>query len=211
MTETMLRKSVGMTVSSLQRNYLDRSQTALGAEARGTLANLRKYAGRPVGSDPLALQEVLLLLHPQLSEGELGKGAAPSPSEQAAYTALCLFGLHMQSSTQPMHVTEQTFGFACGRLHRLSDSKSIKSRFDAMLVSREEASRGVHLRSLVSLLRSRHIPFDYGRFAGDLRNLQNPQYRDGVLLRWGRDFAIGTTRGDAAETNEAAENQNTDS
>ncbi|OHF35730.1 type I-E CRISPR-associated protein Cse2/CasB [Corynebacterium sp. HMSC074A01] len=202
MTDPMLRKSVETTVSILQRNYLDRAHTALGAEARGTLANLRKYASRPVEADPLALQEVLLLLNPPLSDSELGKGTKPSPSEQAAYTALGLFGLHMQSSTQPMHTREQTFAFACGRLHRLSDSKSIKSRFDAMQVARDEVSRGVHLRSLISLLRTKHIPFDYGRFVGDLRSLQNPQYRNGVLLRWGRDFAVGTTRGKPGETSE---------
>ena len=39
-------------------------------------------------------------------------------------------------------------------------------------------------------------------FVGDLRSLQNPQYRNGVLLRWGRDFAVGITRGDAEETSE---------
>ena len=71
-----------------------------------------------------------------------------------------------------------------------------------MQVARDEVSRGVHLRSLISLLRAKHIPFDYGRFVGDLRSLQNPQYRNGVLLRWGRDFAVGITRGDAEETSE---------
>lgn len=194
MSSPNLRFAVANTASRLQRNYLDRPESIEGAEARRTLAELRKSAAREFGTDPLALQHVLSTLTPPLSEGEVGSGDAPSPSESAAYYALTLFALHMQSATTPAHSEERSFAMACGRLQAISDSGSFKARFDAMQTAREDTSRLIHLRTLVSLLKSEKLAFDYGALAADLRSLQNPARRDGVLLRWGRDFAVGMLR-----------------
>ncbi|MEX3505569.1 type I-E CRISPR-associated protein Cse2/CasB [Corynebacterium sp. LK2510] len=196
-TDVGLRACVGSTAARLQRNYLDLSHTASGAEARARLAELRTYSSRPVMENPLALGHVLLMLDPPLSEGETGRGDAPSASENAAFHALTLFGVHMQSATQPMHSTETSFAAACGRLFAQSSSKSIKPRFDAMQSAGDEITRITHLRSLVTLLRSQQIAFDYGRFAGDLRSLTYADKRNGVLLRWGRDFGRGAFRSSA--------------
>ncbi len=194
MTKPTLRAAVGATATRLQNHYLEQAHTALGASARGSLADLRKYASIGLEHNPLALQDVLMLLQPELSDQELGKTDKPSPSEYAAFYALALFGVHMQSARTPAHKQGDSFALACGQLYRKTESNSIKQRFDAMQVALDFPSRITHLRSLVSLLRSQDLPFDYGQFAGDLRSLQNPKYRDGVLLRWGRDFAIGTLR-----------------
>ena len=203
MTKPTLHISIGSTASYLQRNYLDRAETAAGADARRVLAELRQSAARSFDADPLALQRVLMLLEPPLSEDELGHGDAPSPSELAAYNALTLFAQHMQSATKPVHTTECSFARACGRLQTLSESNSIKPRFDAMQSARDEASRVLHLRSLVTLLRSKELAFDYGSFARDLRSLQYPSRRDGILLRWGRGYAVGTLRPKAQRAAEA--------
>lgn len=203
MTKPTLHISIGSTAAYLQRNYLDRAETAAGADARRVLAELRQSAARSFDADPLALQRVLMLLEPPLSEDELGRGDDPSPSELAAYNALTLFAQHMQGATKPVHTTECSFARACGRLQTLSESNSIKPRFDAMQSARDEASRVLHLRSLVTLLRSKELAFDYGSFARDLRSLQYPARRDGVLLRWGRDYAVGTLRPKAQRTAEA--------
>ena len=96
-----LRFSVANTANRLQKNYLERPETIEGTEARRVLAELRKSASREFGTDPLALQHVLSILTPALSDGEIGRGDAPSPSESAAYYALTLFALHMQSATTP--------------------------------------------------------------------------------------------------------------
>lgn len=189
-----LRFSVANTANRLQTNYLEKPQSIEGTEARRIFAELRKSAARQFGTDPLALQRVLNVLTPTLSEGEIGHSDFPSPSESAAYYALTLFAAHMQSATTPAHTEERSFARACGRLHAISDSASIKPRFDAMQTARDEASRLLHLRTLVSLLKSEKLAFDYGTFAQDLRSLQNPARRDGVLLRWGRDYAIGMLR-----------------
>lgn len=200
MSAPNLRLSVTNTVNRLQTNYLERSETIEGAEARRILAELRKSAAREFGTDPLALQYVLSVLTPTLSEGEIGHGDAPSPSESAAYYALTLFALHMQSATTPAHSDERTFAMACGRLKTISDSGSLKARFDAMQTAREESSRLIHLRALVSLLKGEKLAFDYGSLAADLRSLRNPARRDGVLLRWGRDYAIGMLRSSQQNT-----------
>lgn len=186
-----LRVSVGSTANRLQRNYLERSQTPAGAEARAQLAELRKFSGRNVQDFPIALENVLLMLNPPLSEQELGKGNAPSPSEEAAFYALTLFGTHMQGARKPMHSAEIPFATACGRLFARSSSNSIKPRFDAMQAAADETARMQHLRSLVTLLRSQDLSFDYGRFAEDLRALQKPNRKNAILLRWGRQFVQG--------------------
>ena len=191
MSAPNLRFSVSSTVNRMQTNYIERPESIEGSQSRRALAELRKSASREFGTDPLALQHVLSILTPPLSEGEIGHGDAPSASESAAYYALTLFALHMQSATTPAHSEERTFAMACGRLQNKKHSGSLKARFDAMQTAREESSRLIHLRALVSLLKSEKISFDYGSFAVDLRSLQNPARRDGVLLRWGRDYAVG--------------------
>ena len=111
MTKPTLPISIGSTASYLQRNYLDRAETAAGADARRVLAELRQSAARSFSTDPLALQKVLMLLEPPLSDKELGRGDAPSPSELAAYNALTLFAQHMQSSRSTTAVSPEI----CGR------------------------------------------------------------------------------------------------
>lgn len=186
-----LRTVVGRTVEQLQADYLDRRR----ASARAALAQLRKNSSLNIFRDPLTLENVLRELKPPLTEQMQGKGDAPSPSEAASFYALTLFAIHMQSSDQAMHKAKFSFAAACGELmRRRSKSESIKPRFDAMLMSHSEQSRVIHLRSLVTLLRTEKIPFDYGALAEDLRSLNKASRRPGVLLRWGRDFANGSTR-----------------
>lgn len=184
--------AVGSTVTRLQSQYLGEQGETFRSSARGTLAELRRAAGQPIDLDPLSLQKTLLALEPALDERALGRGDEPSPSERAAFHALSLFALHMQSARTPMHVRERSFGSACGRLHAQSSSASLKPRFDALLLARSSRSRLAHTRSMITLLRGAGIGFDYARFAQDLRSLDNPDARSGVLLRWGRDFASGS-------------------
>lgn len=197
-TRLTLRPAVARTANELQFAILHSPNHAKSTQARATLATLRKYASVPLEDQPLAMEEVLLTLEPPLSENELGRRNAPSPSEAAAFHALVMFGIHMQSATTEAHVEGQSFARACGRFFAQSESQSTKPRFDAMLVSRDEASRLIHIRSLITLLRGAKIGFDYGQFAQDLRTLNartstqaEQNRRQGVLLRWGRDFATG--------------------
>ena len=123
----------------------------------------------------------------------------PSRAEWAAYTALTCYAVHQQSQSRPMHVPGTSFGEAVGRLVPRT-SESVKARFDALLTAAGFPAVRYHLRSLVTLLRSEGIPFDYGRFAEDLARLQDPRARDRVLLAWGRDYVKGRHPRSAAPT-----------
>lgn len=184
-----LSVSVGSTAARLQEQYLRDADPRAQAHARRVLAQLRRGAGAPPASFPLVAQAVLTELAPPLDAQLLGRGDDFSRSERAAFDALTLFALHMQSARRPAHVRGQSFGTAVGTLYRHeASSGSIKPRFDALVSARDERSRLTHARSLIQLLRAREIGFDYGRFAGDLRALSG-SHRQGVLLRWSRDFA----------------------
>jgi CRISPR system CASCADE complex protein casB len=103
---------------------------------------------------------------------------------------LTLFALHQQAQNQPMHVAGVSFGQAVGRLVSQTTS-SMKKRFDSLLTAQTENARQHYLRSLITLLRSEGIAFDYGRFATDYMYLLNPTTRQKVLYRWNRDFSYG--------------------
>lgn len=187
-----LRKAVSLTCHRLQENFFMPYGSPQNHLARAQLAELRKITSLNIMDNPLALEKVLFIMKGDFVEKLAGKTDEPSPSEQAAFVALTLFGWHMQSATKPMHTAEISFARACGKLFATGTSDSIKSRVDAMLLARDEKSRLLQIRSLVSLLRSKELPCDYGKLASDLRALMNPKRRPGVLLRWGRDFANGS-------------------
>lgn len=187
-----LRKAVSLTCHRLQDHFFMPYDSPQSHLARAQLAELRKSSSLNIMDNPLALGKVLFIMSGDFVEKLAGKTDEPSPSEQAAFAALTLFGLHMQSATKPMHTAEVSFARACGKLYATGTSDSIKSRVDAMLLARDEKSRLLQIRSLVSLLRSKELPCDYGKLASDLRALMNPKRRPGVQLRWGRDFANGS-------------------
>lgn len=194
-----LQQAVGASAATLQSQYLGSRGVSQQTAARGRLAVLRRSAGFTALQHPLTMQEVLDSLEPALAPQDLGRQDAPSPSESAAFNAMTLFALHMQSATTPVHIRGRSFGTAMGMLRMRSDSGSLKPRFDALLASRDERSRLTHARSLITLLRGAGIGFDYGLFARDLRTLSG-RFRSGVLLRWARDFATTPRREQDADT-----------
>lgn len=197
-TPVTLQHAVGATAATLQAQYLGDRGIAPQTAARGRLAVLRRSAGSTALEHPLTMQEVLDSLDPGLSAEDLGTQDTPSPSESAAFDAMTLFALHMQSAVTPAHVRGRSFGTAMGMLRLRSESGSLKPRFDALLASRDERSRLTHARSLITLLRGAGIGLDYGLFARDLRTLSS-RHRAGVLLRWARDFATTPRRQEAAD------------
>lgn len=192
--EADLRIAVGATAARLQSDMLGEHGDRARTRAKAILAELRRQAGKEPLQDPLSLQRVLMTLRPMLQSNDIGTSDTPSRAEEAAFHALTLFALHMQSSTAPVHRRGTSFASACGQLYTVSESQSMKPRFDALLLARSSRSRLIHSRSMVTLLRSSSIAFDYGSFAADLSALAVPKFRSGVLLRWGRDFATGGYR-----------------
>lgn len=186
-----LRNAVGATCHRLQSGYFSNPDSASHREARASLAKMRRNGSGDIDADPLGLAVALFEMSDDFEAKLAGKGDKPSPSERAAYTALSLFAIHMQSAKSPAHVPGVSFASACGRLFSLKLSESIKPRIDAMLLAGNEKSRVIHIRSLISLLRNNDLGFDYGLLARDLRGLASAKTKAGVQLRWGRDFALG--------------------
>ena len=185
-TSLTLYPAVESTVGKLQKDLL-RPETS--STARATLARLRTLRGS------LGLGAALEQLVLPLSERETGLGDAPSPSEQAVMDALALFATHMQGSfTSPAHTKDRTFATACGILYRRTGSGSVKRRFDRAVSAVDPQTRVYYIRSLVSMLSSEGISFDYARLACDLRRMQKNTrsvYLDesSAGVRLGRDFA----------------------
>ena len=180
-------------------NYVTRKVMSLyhqkdagSSAATAKLAQLRRGSG----TDPVSHPELWGIIFGEnedthdFPEHYRGKYDTPTRGEYATFTALTLHALHQQSRSQPMHVTNFRFGTAVGQLVRQT-SESMKKRFDALLKARSESARRHYLRSLITLLRSEEIAFDYGQFAQDYMQLQNPEKRDAVILRWSREFLYG--------------------
>ena len=180
-------------------NYVTRKVMSLyhqkdagSSAAIAKLAQLRRGAG----TDPVNHPELWGIIFgknedtPDFPERYRGKYDGPTRGEHATFNAVTLYALHQQARSQPMHVSGFRLGTAVGQLVRQT-SESMKKRFDALLKARSEPARRHYLRSLVTLLRSEEIAFDYGQFAQDYMQLLNPEKRNDIILRWSRDFLYG--------------------
>ena len=72
------------------------------------------------------------------------------------------------------------------------DESRVKRRFDQVLTADSPEELAHHLRGLVQLLKAADIPLDYASLAMDLYFMQVQRARDGVRLRWGRDYYAST-------------------
>lgn len=188
--ESSLRAVVARTIHVLYQQQTGENP-GLAAAARATLARLRHAVGRTPEKDPLAWSVVLEQVLPDFPEKFQWKKDEPTPEESAAFTALTLYALHQRGNTQPMYESGMELGRSVGRLAHGAGSGSIKPRFDALMAARTDAALAYQLRSLIALLSSHGIPTDHAQLAEDLVRLKLPSRRDGVLLRWGREFARG--------------------
>lgn len=181
---------------SAKINRLRRQKDAGVSAAIAELAQLRRGAGKVPTGYPYLMCMVLVLENEDKEDKQAfpeqcrGKGDRPNDAEIAAYTALTLFALHQQSQNQSMHDAKVSFGRAVGKLVGNTTS-SMKKRFDSLLTAQTENARQHYLRSLITLLRSKSIAFNYGQFAVDYMYLQNPSTRKNVLYRWNSEFSYG--------------------
>ncbi|MDD3573290.1 MAG: type I-E CRISPR-associated protein Cse2/CasB [Eubacteriales bacterium] len=159
---------------------------------RASLARLRRGLGKPPGSMP-DLWDLTLEGMPQELAGFDGQ---PSWGEWAIHLALTLFALHQQGKnwkTDGMNKPGQALGKAARQLVKNEDDMArVKRRFDQAITSDSPQEVARHLRSLVQLLRASGIALDYPALAEDLYRYQIPEARDGVRLKWGRDFFAAT-------------------
>lgn len=170
---------------SRKLTYLEKNKE--NGSGKAVLAMLRRGVGRYPGELP----ELTGAFLNEMPEELIGYGAEPSYAEWAVYTALTLYALHQQGQSHPMHVQGQKLGAAIRRLipsGTPEENPSVLTRFNQMAVSTDISELAQHLRSIVTLLRSKGIPLDYVDLAGDLYDYQYDDNRVSLRLKWGRDF-----------------------
>ncbi|WP_051196399.1 type I-E CRISPR-associated protein Cse2/CasB [Jonesia quinghaiensis] len=186
--KTSFHEFVGKKVNELYRS------SAHSSTSRGTLAALRRAAGKRPGETPEIWDITMSGLaeydqNPWVRRLQRSAPEAPTPHESAAHIVLCLYATHQQSQANNMNDPNTPLGRAIQRLHATGrESGGLNKRFTALATSQDIDEAAFHLRGIVTLLRRQSIPLDYAQLARDLVNFQDPERRGQVLLRWSRDF-----------------------
>lgn len=174
-----VRDAVTAEVNRLQHVQ---GSTQLSAAAKQTLARLRRLP-----ADSPTAQGAWALTLGVVPEHLLGHGDDATAAERAVHAALVLFAVHAQSARGVVHVEGRRLGRAMVDLGVL-DEPAVRARFMTLGTAATWRQQIYHLRGLVSLMRGAGVALDYGLLAVDLYQLQSPQGRDAVRLRWGRDL-----------------------
>jgi CRISPR system Cascade subunit CasB len=161
------------------------------AGSKAALATLRRGIGKKPGDIPELLGYVLPT-YAMTTNRDL-----ETMVEQAIYTALTLYAFHQQGSNECMsdvsnaeNEYQYSFGHAMRKLVNCDKDRetAITRRFNVILTAKDITGLSIHLRSLIGLLKSNGIKLDYGRFAADLFEFQQDDYRRNVILQWGKDY-----------------------
>lgn len=153
------------------------------------LAYLRRGIGKELGESP----QVWAFILEDLPEEKHSRSGKPSTDETAIYVALTYFALHQQGHDivgNPMHKNDgDSLAQALAKLVRSDeDLKRTKRRFDMLITANTIDELVYHLRGVIQMLKAKDIAIDYGRFANDLRLIQNPEKTNRIKLRWGEEF-----------------------
>lgn len=186
-------------IKKLQSMYLNPSQ---GAPARAVLAQLRH--GRGSGN---WISEGSILFQ-NLDDPRLGECDEPRMLK-ALKTAMELYAWHQQSREEPMAFsaregeTNRSFGRSCRLIESDLDSAAGVRRKLAAVESSLCLNEMEHqLRSLIQLMRANNVQVDYRDLATDLYLIQFEMAREGVFMRWSRDYyAAPTVQNNQDKTN----------
>lgn len=193
-------------------NYVGKKLYSIQAQAdtsggKAMFANLR----RGVGREPGELPQLLGILLQDMPEAFWSRDGVATREEWVCYTVLTLYALHQQGNdtkSQQMHTEEDiSLGKALYQLERAygqdpnAEQRMVqKLRTLATAVNGKELS--YHLRGIVQLLKSNGIPINYKKLAGDLYEMQFPDGKRRVCLRWGQDFYGGKNKKEELEERE---------
>ena len=165
------------------------------SQVKATLANLRRGVGKTPGELPelwgTLFQNFPKALNEKASEIE------PSKAECAAYLSLTLYALHQQGhdiEKENMQRDGVGLGTAVRRLvpeGEAEENSSIFSRFQTLATSSDIKELAHHLRGIIQLLNQGKIGLDYVKLSEDLYRYQFEDSRNGVRLKWGRQYFGG--------------------
>lgn len=187
----LLRDDVRSRVENLQEGYLGHRGAPAEAAAKAALARLRGCDWADPTSHPEAWD---ILMEESPAAMSRGGSDNPTPAEHARHCAIVAYATHQQGQSGAMHTRGASFPSAVGRLSRernVTDGEFdplVRSRFDQVLLAPTWSGRTEHLKTLIRLLKSADIGFDYGEFATDLFALALPRRAPGTRLKWGRAF-----------------------
>lgn len=177
-------------------HWLDRVDSGQ-SDARAALAMLR----RGLGKAPAEIPDIWAITMTR-SEDAADSALPDERTEWAVHIALTLYALHRQGKSGSMndsgreengvHRSGNSFGGAMGALRRMNvdHAAGVVRRFNSSVTSEGLAEFSRHAMGAVQLLRASEQPvqLDYPAFAGDLFDYQFASRREGVVLKWGRDF-----------------------
>ncbi|MGW1994915.1 type I-E CRISPR-associated protein Cse1/CasA [Embleya sp. NPDC001921] len=174
--------------------------TRIGVDGRWRVDHATGYVGPPPGADLAAMRtglgpppgeawEVWAFCVSEVDE-RLAHQDRMSPEQRAEHAALALFGLHQQAQSTPMHKAGVRPGQALRALRtsRRFNERAVDRRVDAAATAAGPEALRVHLRGLVTQLRTAGQPLDYNALLEDLREFELPDGRRRVRRRWGRDY-----------------------
>ncbi|HEY0636171.1 MAG TPA: type I-E CRISPR-associated protein Cse2/CasB [Pseudonocardiaceae bacterium] len=156
------------------------------------LAALRRGLGREPGTVP-AMWPFYLHLR---TDGTVSKKLS------AEHAALTLFAVHQQSHAAPMHRTGPGLGTAMRALRdsgKFSDD-AVDRRFSAAATATSLTELTLHLRGLVTQLRTIPQPLDYDALFKDLVAWQSADQVGAVRRRWGSQYFLRPAAGDGTST-----------
>lgn len=184
-----IRSFVGKKIRSMQTG-------AATAGTKATLADLRRGVGREPGEMPQLFGTILY----EMPEGFLSRDGTATKEEWVCYIALTLYALHQQGheeGRQAMHTADKvSIGKAMYQLVLAYEGDSnaeqrVLQRLKTLITAVDMKELSHHLRGTVQLLKSKDIPLNYEILAEDLYELQFPEGKNRVSLRWGQDFYGG--------------------
>lgn len=179
-------------------NFIEKKIRILQTEAdyssgKAMLANLRRGVGREPGELP-QLFGIFLLDLPETFWSENG---IATKEEWVCYTILTLYALHQQgydAKSQPMHIDEDvSLGKAMYKLVMTDNGdpnaeQRIVQKLRTLATSVDIKELSHHLRGIVQMFRNNGISINYCKLAGDLYEMQFPEGKRRVCLKWGQDF-----------------------
>jgi CRISPR system Cascade subunit CasB len=153
--------------------------------SRAALAKLRRGAGKSISDS----SETWDIVFEDFDDALKGPGNNASDAENVVHTALTLYAIHQQGKDQKMS-GDNSFGNAVKKLISAdgSNENAVKRRFDAVITADNFREFSHHARGLVQLMKANNVPLDYPGFAKDLYLYCNPEHKNNIRLRWGRDF-----------------------
>lgn len=169
--------------------WVNREEGPPGAE----LAALRRGTGREPGAEPA--------MWPYYTT--LNDSGSVTNRLRAEHLVLVLFAVHQQSQSRPMHRTGVGLGVAMRAVRRQDkfSEQAVDRRFGAAVTATSIAEFGLHLRSLVGLLRSVDVPqpLDYTALFRDLVGWQDPRQQGRIRRRWGGQYFVWTEPNDPTD------------